>query len=129
MKKVYISGDKHDAAKVAKQIVEALEEYGSIGLADVIDRKRAYNGQPWTQDGERGTIEVTGLTTRDIRDCFILACYDSRPTGVKPPESVEDLPFNDMCIEAIGQNLVCWLERYMGIYPASDEIMKRLKRD
>lgn len=35
------------------------------------DRNRPYNGQPWTDDGERGKTEVKGLTMRDIKDCII----------------------------------------------------------
>lgn len=37
------------------------------------DRDRPYNGQSWTDDGERGKQEVKGLTMRDIRDCLIKA--------------------------------------------------------
>lgn len=37
------------------------------------DRERPYNGQPWTDDGERGKTEVKGLTMRDIKDCLIKA--------------------------------------------------------
>lgn len=35
------------------------------------DRERPYNGQPWTDNGERGKTEVKGLTMRDISDCII----------------------------------------------------------
>lgn len=37
------------------------------------DRDRPYNGQPWTCDGVRGSVEVKGVTFRDIKDCFIKA--------------------------------------------------------
>lgn len=37
------------------------------------DRERPYNGQSWTDEGERGKREVKGLTMRDIRDCLIKA--------------------------------------------------------
>lgn len=37
------------------------------------DKNRPYNGQPWTDDGERGKTTVVGLTMRDIRDCLIKA--------------------------------------------------------
>ena len=116
MKQVYVVGDKYKNAKSAKQILEAIEEYRGIGLLDVLDRKRPYNGQRWTDDGDRGKIEVKGITMRDIRDCFILALYDSRLGGA-PPESIEDLPLSEMSLEAISQNLTCWIERYMGISP------------
>jgi len=117
MKKAYVVGDRHDNAKYAKELLEAFEEYQPIGLADALDRNRAYNGQSHTSDGERGKTQVVGLTMRDLRDCLILAFYDSRPPECKPPKSVEDLPLDDMSLEAISQNLACWVERYMGIFP------------
>jgi hypothetical protein len=118
MKKVYIAGDRHDNAKSAKQIAEAIEDLKSIGLADILDRNRPYNGQRWTDDGARGKQEVKGITMRDIRDCLILAFYDARPPECNPPpKEVEDLPLNEMSLESISQHLTCWIERYMGIYP------------
>ncbi len=118
-KSIYIAGDKHDNASCAQQILEAIEDYKSIGLDEVLNRNRPYNGQPWTDDGKRGKVLVQGLTMRDIRDCLILAFYDSRPPNCPPPKEVEDLPLEDMSLEAISQNLCCWIERYMGIFPSS----------
>lgn len=43
------------------------------------DRERPYNGQSWTDDGERGKTEVKGLTMRDIKDCLIKAMLMSAP--------------------------------------------------
>ena len=117
MNKVYVAGDRHENAKAAKQILEAIEELKCIGILDVLDRNRPYNGQRHTDDGKRGETEVRGITMRDVRDCLILAFYDSRPPDCNPPESVEDLPLDDMSLEAISQNLACWIERYMGIFP------------
>jgi hypothetical protein len=37
------------------------------------DRDRPYDGQPWTDDGERGKAEVKGLTIRDVTDCYVKA--------------------------------------------------------
>lgn len=125
MKKVYLAGDKYTNAKAAKQIMEAVEDMECIGLKDVLDRNRPYNGQPWTDDGERGQTMVQGLTMRDIRDCLILAFYSSAPDVEEiHPQSVEDLPLEKMSLEAISQNLACWLERYMGIFPNVPEEFK-----
>lgn len=44
------------------------------------DRERPYNGQSWTDEGERGKTEVRGLTMRDIRDCLIKAMLISSPS-------------------------------------------------
>ena len=119
MKQVHVIGDKLSKAKAAKQILEAIEDIECIGLRDVLDRNRPYHGQPWTDDGERGQTMVKGLTMRDIRDCLVLAFYSSVPPPQPEtlPQSVEDLPLAEMSLEAISQNLSCWLERYMGIFP------------
>lgn len=118
MKRVYVAGDKHDNAKSAKQIAEAIEYLKPLGLQDVLNRNRPYNGQRHTDDGERGKQEVHGITIRDVRDCLILAFYDSAEIDRRhPPKSVEDLPLDKMSLEAISQNMCCWIERYMGIFP------------
>jgi hypothetical protein len=44
------------------------------------DRERPYNGQSWTDEGERGKTEIKGLTMRDIRDCLIKAMLVSSPS-------------------------------------------------
>ena len=124
MKQVHVVGDKYDKAKAVKQIMEAVEDIDCIGLEDALDRSRAYNGQPWTSDGERGQMMVQGVTMRDIWDCLILAFYHSAPAQETLPQSVEDLPLAEMSLEAISQNLCCWLERYMGIFPNVPERFK-----
>jgi len=126
MKQVHVVGDKYQKAKVAKQILEAIEDLECIGAEDVQARNRPYNGQPWTSDGERGQTLVEGLTMRDIRDCLILAFYEAAPPQMReyPPKSVEDLPLAKMSLESISQSLGCWLERYMGIFPNVPERLK-----
>ena len=114
---VHVAGDKYMNAGAAAQIVEAIEELKSISLADVTDRNRPYNGQPWTDTGERGQALVEGVTMRDVRDCFILALFSSQPYWKPRPETVDDLDLQELSLEAVSQNLVCWLERYMGIFP------------
>ncbi|MGW8177243.1 MAG: hypothetical protein ACWGQW_00380 [bacterium] len=96
---------------------EALEALDPTDLLSVMDRGRPYNGQPWTDTGERGKQEVSGVTMRDIRDCFIRACYDSRPPEQNPPDSVYKLDWEQIDVMAVCQNMTCWIERYMGIYP------------
>lgn len=99
-----------------------LESISPSSLAEHLDRNRPYSGQPHTDHGIRGAQLVSGLTMRDIADCFIRACYDS--SGLPPeqwPGSVYDLPWEDMDIIAVQQNLSCWIEKYMGIYPNLQE--------
>jgi len=122
MKRIYVAGDRHDNARAAKQIAEAIERIGSIGLVEASNRKRPYKGQPWTTDGERGKTEVHGITLRDVRDCLILALNNTCPKKVDPPQSVQDLDLAHADLEALSQNLSCWIERYMGIYPNIGEV-------
>lgn len=89
------------------------------------DRDRPYNGQPWTDLGERGKTEVKSLTMRDIHDCFIMGFLDSLPGG---HEKVED---NTWCVNdlymalknthfdpmAVSQNMNCHIEKMMEIFP------------
>ena len=107
-------GDLPDDA--FKQISEAIDKLFPTDVLDTLDRNRPYNGQPHTDCGFRGKQEVHGLTMRDIRDCFISACYQSDP-GRKYPKSIYDLDWNRIDIMAVEQNMTCWIERYMGIYP------------
>ena len=125
MRQVYVSGDKDTKAKAAKQILEAIDDLPSIYLKEVLNRNRPYSGQPWTDSGERGQTVVHGLTMRDVRDCLILAFYDSVPPNYDRTRPLEELPLAEMCLEAISQNLCCWLERYMGIFPNVPEKFKR----
>ena len=114
---VHVAGDKYMNAAAAAQIVEAIEELKAIGLSDVTDRDRPYAGQPWTSDGDRGRTLVEGITVRDVCDCFILALFSSQPYWKPRPETVDDLDLQELSLEAVSQNLVCWIERYMGIFP------------
>ncbi|MFL1440421.1 hypothetical protein [Nocardiopsis protaetiae] len=99
-------------------IATELERLAPTSLAARIDRERPYDGQPHTDEGERGKTLVEGLTMRDVFDCYIRACYDA--SGLEPkdwPGSVDDLPWEQIDPIAVGQSLTCWIERYMGIFP------------
>lgn len=95
-----------------------MERIGPSSLAAHIDPTRPYDGQPHTSYGERGQTEVKGITFRDLQDCFMKACYLS--SGLPPkewPGTIYDLPWKDMDIIAVSQNLSCEVERMMGIFP------------
>lgn len=95
-----------------------MERLEPSSLAAALDRNRPYDGQPHTDHGARGRQLVEGLTMRDVMDCFTRACFDA--SGLEPkdwPGSLYDLPWDDMDIVAVRQNLSCWIERYMGIFP------------
>ena len=99
-------------------------------------RSRPYNGQPHTDMGKRGEQEITGITMRDLHDCFIRAVllsahhlvpksYEEAEKGENARLSGGDLyGFNldDLDPIAIAQNLTCEVERVMGIFPNVEEI-------
>ena len=99
-------------------IAEILESLCPSSLAAHLDPSRPYDGQPHTGYGSRGATEVKGVTFRDIQDAFIRACYESSGLSIEQwPGSVYDLPWHQMDILAVGQNLGCNIEKAMGIYP------------
>jgi hypothetical protein len=70
-------------------------------------RDRPYNGQPWTANGARGQTIVTGLTMRDIADCFA--------RGAVLAGLGDDTPNIDR--DAVLQAGLCEIEKMMGIFP------------
>lgn len=95
-----------------------MEALSPSSLAAHLDPSRPYDGQPHTDYGQRGRTEIRGITFRDLRDAFIRACYESSGLPIETwPGSVYDLPWHEMDILAIGQNLACNVEKAMGIYP------------
>ena len=97
---------------------QEVERISPSDLLTVFDRERPYNGQPHTDAGKRGMTKIEGLTLRDLGDCFIRACYDS--SGLAPkdyPKTIYGLDWEGIDPIAISQNMSCWVERYMGIFP------------
>ena len=115
------------------------------------ERDRPYNGKSWTDNGIRGKQEVKGLTMRDISDCLIKAMlissgdddlnnrvfeisddldigkntsYASKGTWRK--QDVYKIYFSNVDPIAIAQNLTCFIEHYMGIFP-NNKTEKELK--
>ena len=99
-------------------------------------RMRPYDGQPWTDSGERGATLVEGITHRDICDCVALALLTvggSSDMYAKIRKFEEDvsgeanwsyndlysgeLDYNKMDPVALLQSVLCFVERYEGIFP------------
>lgn len=94
------------------------EVQGSSALR--MDRDRPYDGQPHTDNGIRGKTLVHGLTMRDISDCFVKGLLDAGGIEVNEHTIHDDiyrLDLDDIDPGAAIQNAMCWIERYMGIYP------------
>ena len=95
-------------------------------------RHRPYNGQSHTDHGERGKQLVEGLTTRDIRDCYVRAVilasshlvsdglYNEAIKGEHGNITENDLfgiDLNQTDPVAIAQNMSCEIEKMMDIFP------------
>ena len=122
------------SAQLDIPIVEPEDLMAEIAKLDgpkMMDRNRPYTGQAHTDQGVRGQQPITGLTLRDLNDCFIRAVllsachlvpklYDEACKGENAKLNGGDLyGFNLDALDpiAIGQNLSCEVERVMGIFP------------
>ncbi len=89
------------------------------------DRERPYNGQSHTDQGERGKTEVRGLTMRDVKDCYVMGYLMATGRGhlvesgkwryqmvYEPPD-----PGWEPDELAVAQNMLCCIEKMMGIFP------------
>lgn len=115
-----------DTNRVRDQIDEAFDQLGSDHS---MLRCRPYDGQPWTDAGIRGSQPVSGLTMRDIRDCYLRAVFQATGVGYKCAEADKGeqacicendlylIDFTKIDPVAIAQNLSCEIEKVMGIFP------------
>lgn len=95
-----------------------IEEIDPSDLLQTLDPSRPYSGQPHTDLGTRGRTVVEGLTFRDLRDCFVMACFHASGLPAEEyPRSLYNLPWDHMDPLAVFQNMACEIERRMGIYP------------
>jgi hypothetical protein len=101
-----------------------------LGLNNNASRDRPYNGQPHTQEGERGKTLVEGLTMRDVADCMAIGLlqvsgipelYDAVERGVWTYKDLYKL--EDFDPVAAIQCMGCQLEKMMGIYPNVPELI------
>lgn len=93
------------------------EIQGSSGLS--LERDRPYDGQPHTDQGERGKQIVEGLTMRDIADCIVKGFLDCGDIDRECPihDDIYTIDLNEIDPGALIQNAVCHIERMMGIFP------------
>ena len=114
-----------DENEAVKRVVKAIDD-GVYALSDHgIDPHRPYDGQPHTDQGERGKTLVSGLTYRDVADCFVRGWLYSSDKGHSVAETGE-LTYNDIyelggeCEVdplAVMKNMLVEMERRQGIYP------------
>ncbi len=93
------------------------EIQGSSALS--LARDRPYDGQPHTDQGERGKQLVEGLTMRDVADCMVLGFLDA--AGMQREWPIRDdlytIDLLNIDPGAVIQNATCHIEKMMGIYP------------
>ena len=84
-----------------------------------MDRERPYNGQPHTDSGKRGKAFVEGLTMRDVSDCIVRGFLDAGGIETENPvhDDIYKIDGESLDPGAVIQNALCWVEKYMGIYP------------
>ena len=91
-----------------------------------MDRERPYNGQPHTDDGKRGKTIVEGLTMRDISDCIVKGFLDAG--GIQSENPLHDDLYKineELDYGAVIQCSMCWVEKYMGIFPNVPELKEK----
>ena len=93
------------------------ETQGSSAFS--LERNRPYDGQPHTDQGERGKHQVFGLTMRDIADCIVLGFLDAAGIEREWPilDDIYTIELENIDPGAVIQNASCHIEKMMGIYP------------
>mgnify|MGYP001561978832 FL=1 len=122
---IYQFSDPDDPQVVAEELASMLRSgQGSTRIRN--DRERPYDGQPWTDNGIRGATLVEGLTMRDVVDClvqgFLLSSGPGEPyskaiNGTWIQEDIFKVDLHSLDPMAVAQNMLCCIERYMGIFP------------
>jgi len=132
----------NESDKNFKENLDFMLQYNGGSSDYSNDRDRPYNGQPWTDNGIRGQQEISGITMRDLCDCLIQAMLVSSgdkelsdkvfeisddpdigegtkyaAKGTWRMNDVYKIDFNNIDPIAVAQNMSCFVEHYMGIYP------------
>lgn len=115
--------------------IESLEEVLEHAFPDQYQRGMRRNRPYEGQQPKRAKEEIKGITMRDLTDALVRACCLSAGGGLseKGDQLYEqacrgeeallcqidlyDLPWDEIDIIAVAQNLGCEVERLMGIYP------------
>ncbi len=115
----------------ANQLEKIIEDTCPESYDHNMRRDRPYTGQQWTDHGERGRKEIAGVTFRDLRDCYVRACFLSaghqHPAGYEQAlkgvdavlceNDVYELDWFSIDPIAVAQNMSCEIEKLMGVFP------------
>ena len=116
------------------EIIQSLSDHTT-------DSERPFSGQSHTYQGERGKTEVKGIRFRDLADCVARAFIGAAVFTIKDKTFQEELRdraedgtlnYNDlysldlseMDPGALISNIICEVEKMMGIYPNIPKIDK-----
>ena len=111
--------DRDNIEGIVETIADAIYQMGDNGF----DPNRPFDGQPHTDQGERGKTLVAGLRFRDVCDCFVIGWLHSAgsaslaESGTATYNDIYECPEKDVDPIAIMQAMSCEMERRMGIYP------------
>ena len=117
---VFFTGTEDEGENLLERIKRIA---GGFYSDAALDPQRPYDGQRHTAAGERGRTLIEGLSMRDLLDCYVVGCYQS--SGLAPkeyPETIFDLPWHQIDPMAVAQNMLCEVERRMGIFPNIQDI-------
>lgn len=124
--------EKQQAEAMCRAIENALD---TMGASHNMRRDRPYDGQMHTDQGLRGATEISGITFRDLRDCYIRA-YCLSAGEENPAHYAEAMKGESACLcandifqlkgdvdpIAVAQNMSCEIEKLMGVYPNVPEV-------
>ena len=106
----------------AEAVVETIRNV-IYGFDDhTTDPGRPFDGQPHTDQGERGKHPTDGLRFRDVADCFLLGWLYASERGSLAESGTatyNDIYEGDYDVDplAVMQNMLCEMEKRLGIYP------------
>jgi hypothetical protein len=113
------AGDSDNFAQMMKWALAEIQGSSAYSL----ERNRPYDGQSHTDQGTRGKTAVAGLTMRDIADCMVRGFLDA--AGIQRENPIRDDLYTieeELDYGAVIQCAMCWIEKYMGIYPNVPEL-------
>lgn len=108
--------------RIAREIDNAVYQMGNNEL----NADRPFDGQPHTDQGERGKTLVEGLRMRDVADCIVRGWLLSTWPGdayrlVEAGKATYNDVYRPECSKvdpiAVVQNAMCEIEKMMGIFP------------
>ena len=118
----------------AEAVVEAIGDAIYAMSDNTTDPNRPFNGQPQTDQGERGKQPTDGLRFRDVADCFLLGWLYASERGSLAESGTatyNDIYEGNYDVDplAVMQNMLCEMERRLGIYPNVPKLTREAREE